>query len=82
MNALSRGLIRELHQVLERVEREPNVRVVILTGAGKAFSSGFDLELVKLFDTTPTEEQVTSNRNRKEKGLRAALNWRDSLFRD
>jgi enoyl-CoA hydratase/carnithine racemase len=45
LNALSRELMAELCQVLERVEKEPNVRVVILSGAGKAFSSGFDLEL-------------------------------------
>ena len=41
-----------------------------------------NLELVTLFDTTPTEEQVTFNRIRKEEGLRAALKWRDNLFKE
>jgi enoyl-CoA hydratase/carnithine racemase len=44
MNALSRELMAELRQVLEMVESDPYVRVVIMTGAGKAFSAGFDLE--------------------------------------
>jgi enoyl-CoA hydratase/carnithine racemase len=41
-----------------------------------------NLELVVLFDTSRTEEQETFNRIRKEKGLRAALDWRDALFKE
>ena len=41
-----------------------------------------NLELVTLFDTSRTEEQETFNRIREEKGLRAALDWRDSLFKE
>jgi enoyl-CoA hydratase/carnithine racemase len=41
-----------------------------------------NLELVVHFDTTKTEEQETFNRIRKEKGLRAALDWRDALFKE
>ncbi len=41
-----------------------------------------NLELVVHFDTTRTEEQDTFNRIRKEKGLRAALDWRDALFKE
>jgi enoyl-CoA hydratase/carnithine racemase len=41
-----------------------------------------NLELVVHFDTSKTEEQETFNRIRKEKGLRAALDWRDALFKD
>jgi len=41
-----------------------------------------NLELVVHFDTTKTEEQETFNRIRKEKGLRAALDWRDTLFKE
>lgn len=47
MNALSRELMAELRQVLEMIESDPNVRVIIITGAGKAFSAGFDLELME-----------------------------------
>jgi enoyl-CoA hydratase/carnithine racemase len=41
-----------------------------------------NLELVVLFDTTRTEEQETFNQIRKEKGLRAALDWRDARFKE
>ena len=42
-NALSRELLRELHQALEDLHQERKVRGVILTGAGSAFSAGMDL---------------------------------------
>jgi enoyl-CoA hydratase/carnithine racemase len=41
-----------------------------------------NVELVVMFDTTKTEEQATFNKIRKEKGLRAALDWRDALFKE
>jgi enoyl-CoA hydratase/carnithine racemase len=41
-----------------------------------------NLELVTLFDTSRTEEQETFNQIRKEKGLRAALDWRDARFKE
>ncbi len=41
-----------------------------------------NLDLVTLFDTTRTEEQEAFNQIRKEKGLRAALDWRDALFKE
>ena len=41
-----------------------------------------NLDLVTLFDTTRTEEQETFNQLRKDKGLRAALDWRDARFKD
>lgn len=42
----------------------------------------YNLEMVVHFDTTRTVEQETFNRIRKEKGLRAALDWRDALFKE
>ena len=41
-----------------------------------------NLDLVVMFDTTRTAEQETFNRIRNDKGLRAALDWRDALFRE
>ncbi len=41
-----------------------------------------NLDLVTLFDITRTEEQEAFNKIRKEKGLRAALDWRDALFKE
>ncbi|MDD1677939.1 MAG: enoyl-CoA hydratase/isomerase family protein, partial [Methanomicrobiales archaeon] len=42
MNAISRGLIKEFHGALDEVEDDPEVRAVVLTGAGRAFSAGMD----------------------------------------
>jgi enoyl-CoA hydratase/carnithine racemase len=43
-NALSIGLRDEIHAVLSAWHDDPEVRVVILTGEGPAFSAGFDLD--------------------------------------
>lgn len=43
MNALSRPLEAELHVALDEAEADDSVRAIILTGAGAAFSAGYDL---------------------------------------
>jgi enoyl-CoA hydratase len=43
LNALSTELLAELRAALDLLEADHDVRVVILTGAGRAFSSGFDI---------------------------------------
>lgn len=42
-NAQNRGLLVELDDALARAERDDEVRVVVLAGAGTAFSAGHDL---------------------------------------
>ena len=43
LNALSNELIMELGEALHDAEGDPEVRVVILAGAGRAFCAGYDL---------------------------------------
>lgn len=45
-NALSKGLLLELTDVLQKAAEEKRVRVLIIKGAGKAFSGGHDLKEV------------------------------------
>jgi enoyl-CoA hydratase/carnithine racemase len=44
MNALSETLCGELADAISRIESDRDVRVVVLTGAGKAFCAGADLK--------------------------------------
>ena len=44
MNALTRQLMAELAHAIEALEANPEVRVLILTGAGRAFCAGLDLK--------------------------------------
>jgi enoyl-CoA hydratase/carnithine racemase len=43
-NALNGAMLEEISQALDEAERAPDVRAIIVRGAGSAFSSGFDLK--------------------------------------
>ena len=47
LNSLNEAMTAELAQAVRELRRDPQVRCVILTGAGRAFSSGQDLEDLK-----------------------------------
>jgi len=53
LNALSRQLQRELNQALWQADEDTRVHVVILRGAGRAFSAGYDLT-----GPRPTREDI------------------------
>ena len=44
LNAMTRAFWGELVEVLDRVEADPQLRVLILHGAGRCFSVGGDIE--------------------------------------
>lgn len=44
MNALSRSLMAQLADTVDALDADPAVRVLILTGAGRAFCAGLDLK--------------------------------------
>jgi enoyl-CoA hydratase len=47
LNSADSSMHTELAQIWRDIDADPNVSVAIITGAGKAFSSGGDLDLVK-----------------------------------
>jgi methylglutaconyl-CoA hydratase len=57
-NAFDDTLIQELTEALRSMEAEDGVRVVVLAGAGKSFSSGADLNWMKRMAGFSKEENV------------------------
>ena len=43
LNAINPEIISGLHESMDKAERDETVRVIVLAGEGRAFSSGFDL---------------------------------------
>jgi methylglutaconyl-CoA hydratase len=50
-NALNADLVRVLTEALEATAEDPEVRAVVLTGAGSVFSAGADLEALRALRT-------------------------------
>lgn len=46
-NAFNAELIRELHETFERLSTDPQVRAVVLTGEGKVFCGGADINWMR-----------------------------------
>jgi len=46
MNALNNELATALHSSLQRIAKDDSIRVIVLTGAGRAFCAGGDLEAI------------------------------------
>ncbi len=62
-NALSLGLIEALHAVLDRADLDAEVRVIVLTGAGRDFCAGADLdELLASADASPEANEAAALR--------------------
>jgi len=45
LNAINAAMIDELSRAIDTAEADEAVRVIVLAGAGKAFSAGFDLDM-------------------------------------
>lgn len=54
LNAINWSICRRLLVALDQAERDDDVRVVILTGAGRAFSAGGDIQSTAPPDDDPT----------------------------
>ncbi len=67
-NALSPELQRELIRALEQAASTKSVRVLVITGAGKAFCAGLDLGALKLGETleasSPEAKELADNTSR------------------
>jgi methylglutaconyl-CoA hydratase len=62
-NAFNAALIAELTAALARLEKDPTVRLVVLTGAGKSFSAGADLNWMRAMASYSEEENQQDAEN-------------------
>jgi 2-(1,2-epoxy-1,2-dihydrophenyl)acetyl-CoA isomerase len=56
LNALSAPLVLQAKQALSELTADPDIRVVVLAGAGRAFSAGGDLRMMALAEQRVHEE--------------------------
>ena len=56
MNALNSGVLKELDIAIEHIKEDDSVKVMILTGEGKAFVAGADIEEMQHKDTIKARE--------------------------
>jgi enoyl-CoA hydratase len=45
LNAVDPAMIAELNAALDQAEADDNIRIILIEGAGRAFSAGFDLDM-------------------------------------
>jgi enoyl-CoA hydratase len=64
LNAMSPALIDQLHERLDELRADATARVVVLTGAGRGFCSGLDLQ-----DASPTGLTGNEGRGRMQRGM-------------
>ncbi|HEX2494000.1 MAG TPA: enoyl-CoA hydratase-related protein [Steroidobacter sp.] len=57
-NALDQPMLRELHAALLALDKDPSVRVVVLTGAGASFCAGADIAHMRSMMSATEEQNV------------------------
>ena len=56
LNAINRKMVREIVSTMEEFDRDPQVKVILITGNGKAFSAGADID--EMMDDNPIKSGV------------------------
>ncbi|HEY7357749.1 MAG TPA: enoyl-CoA hydratase/isomerase family protein [Ktedonobacterales bacterium] len=85
LNALRQAALRDFITILDEVEADPAVRVLVLTGTGRAFSAGIDLKeigqnaeqapaLKQIYADLQTTQDVTRRMVRMPKVILSAVN--------
>lgn len=80
LNALNTETILELEQVIEELNKDDSVRVVVITGEGKAFVAGADISEMRNMDSlqarsfAQTGQRVLAKLENMEKPVIAAIN--------
>ena len=71
LNGITRRMVRELIAAFAEVEQDEGVRVLVMTGAGRAFCAGFDLKEIMLNPATTVEQRkrLTENEKLMQRGL-------------
>ena len=62
-NALDEGIVSEVRDALAQASREQEIRVVLISGAGKDFCSGADLSALQRISEATVMENVADARN-------------------
>lgn len=57
-NSLTTELMDELHQLIEQLRGDETTRAIIITGAGKTFSAGADVDMLTRIGETYTPEET------------------------
>lgn len=63
MNSFNFAMLKALKEKIEALDSDPDIRVVIITGAGKAFCAGADLKERATLDETQVREFLSTLRN-------------------
>jgi enoyl-CoA hydratase/carnithine racemase len=59
LNALDGNMYQTILKYLQDLDKDPNIRVVILKGNGRAFSAGYDIHEEMNLTLTPLEERAS-----------------------
>ncbi len=78
MNAFTLTMGKELEMIFEEADKDDSIRVIVVTGAGKAFCAGADLSYGALtFDVSKREgRDIDINEHRDEGGKVAMAIWK------
>ena len=67
LNAISRAMVEEIMDVQSRVESDPAVNVLVLTGAGRSFCAGYDLKEADAGEDSASASDLVDARRRLER---------------